>query len=501
MSKYLNKTFEDYLNQFSEVGKVKHISYPLVKVDGLPSTFQGEIVVFENGTLGQVTSIKESLVEVLVFSEKAPPIETSVARTGDTLKIPVGDDLLGKVITPLGKSLHGAEPLSSLSEYRYIERESPGIAERVEITKPLETGVTVVDLMVPLGKGQRELIIGDRKTGKTNFLLQTMLTQARKGTICIYAAIGKRKADVLKVEKFFKDNNLKEKTISVVSNSTDSSGVIYLTPYSAMAIAEYFKDMGKDVLLILDDLSIHAKFYREISLLGRNFPGRNSYPGDIFYTHGRLVERAGNFKTKEGTVSLTCLPIAETVEGDISGYIQTNLMSMTDGHIYFDRDLFAQGRRPAINFFLSVTRVGRQTQSAVRSGINRELSSFLTLYEKTQSFVHFGAELSAGVKTTLAMGDKVLDFFNQQPSKILGLDLQVMLFCLIWVGIWNEVSLEEARIELEKIKNAYESSDEVRALFAQYLSEASDFNALLGRVGGEHAAILQKVFSNSGEVK
>ncbi|MBI2414270.1 F0F1 ATP synthase subunit alpha [candidate division WWE3 bacterium] len=500
-SLYAPHRFNEYLEKTGEIGSVTMLAYPLVYVDGLPSAFPQEVVMFETGEIGQVVSSSPSYVEVLVFSSEAVRTGTKVTRTGRSLEIPVGDALLGKLVDPLGKSLHKLKPIGLIKDFRQVEIAPPGIEVRAKITETLETGVTIVDMMVPLGKGQRELVIGDRKTGKTNFLLQTVLNQAKKGTICVYAAIGKKKTDIKHVEAFFEKNNLTDKTLIVASSSTDSAGIIYMTPYSAMTIAEYFRDQGKEVLIILDDLSTHAKFYREISLLGKNFPGRSSYPGDIFYTHSRLIERAGNFKTANGTVAITCLPVAETVEGDISGYISTNLMSMTDGHIYFDRDLFAQGRRPAINIFASVTRVGRQTQTTTRSGIFRELNSFLSLHEKTQSFIHFGAELSEGVKTTLTMGERVLDFFNQSPDRILTIELQIMLFCLIWIGTWNKYGKEQVRVELEKIISTYKRSKTTQDLFSKYVWEASDFNSLLGKLsvdGNKIMDTLEAAFIASG---
>jgi len=492
--------FNEYLEKHGEVGFVEMVAYPIVKVKGLPTAKPSEVILFESGEIGEVTFISPEYVNVLTFSEKPVELGVRASKTETFLEVPVGDSLLGKTIDPLGRSLYKSKPSGIFSEYRPIEILPVGIGGRKKITKTLETGVAVVDLMVPLGKGQRELVIGDRKTGKTNFLLQTVLTQSKKGTVCIYAMIGKRKTDILSVEKFLKENGIRDKTVVVASSSIDSAGVIHLTPYSAMTLAEYFKDQGRDVLIILDDLSTHAKFYREISLLSKNFPGRNSYPGDIFYTHARLIERAGNFKFAGGgsdgdgndkEVSITCLPVAETVEGDISGYIQTNLMSMTDGHIYFDKDLFTEGRRPAVNFFLSVTRVGRQTQTPVRSGLNRELNSFLTLHNKTQTFIHFGAELSEGAKTTLAMGERILSFFNQSAERTLDMNLQIMLFCLIWIGTWNKVSVEQTQKEVGRIILGYEKNERVKKLFQDYISEAKDFNGMLGRVSADSGKILE----------
>ena len=236
--------------------------------------------------------------------------------------------------------------------------------------RPMFTGMTLVDLMIPLGRGQRELVLGDRKTGKTQFLLQAALAQASVGTVCVYACIGKKKAEILRVKEFFAKEGILDKTVIVASSSQDSTGEIFTCPYTAMAVAEFFRDRGQDTLVLLDDMTTHAKFYREMSLLLRKFPGRDSYPGDIFHIHSKLLERSGNFVIKkdgnEMDVAITCLPAAETIQGDLTGYIQTNLMSMTDGHIYFDNELFFKGRRPAINPFISVTRVGYQTQTSLR---------------------------------------------------------------------------------------------------------------------------------------
>ena len=370
-----------------------------------------------------------------------------------------------------------------------------GIEHREKITETFETGVSVVDLMVPLGKGQRELVLGDRKVGKTEFLLQTMLTQAKNGAVCIYAAIGKKKLDIKKAEDFVVKNHIQNSTVIMSSSSTDPLGIIYITPYAAMTLAEYFRDNGYNVFLILDDLFTHAKFYREISLVGKRFPGRNSYPGDIFYTHSRLLERAGNFKTVNGVKSITCFPVVETIESDISGYIQTNLMSITDGHIFFDINLFEQGRRPSINYFLSVTRVGRQTQTKLRWGINRELSSFLTLLEKTQRFIHFGAEVNEGVKSTLSMGDKVLTFFDQPMGKTIPLNVQMFSYSVIWTGVMGEMSSVDVFQFVSKVSKMYIENPQFRTMVDDMISQNEDFNTLLGKIGSQSkqlAEILKK---------
>lgn len=478
---FTQKDFTDYLNQVEEIGIVSEVARSITYISGLPNAKPAEVIIFETGGFGQILSLSHDFAEALVFTDgQKVKVGTRVTRTNQLLEIPVGEELLGQILNPLGRTLSLSQ-LKKPNYFRHVETPAPGIDERKRVKRPLETGVTMVDMIIPLGKGQRELIIGDRKTGKTNFLLQTVLMQARQGAICIYAAIGKKRLDIKKVEEFFAKNNILENAVIVASSSQDPAGIIYLTPYTAMSIAEYFKDQGRDVLIILDDLTTHAKFYREISLLGRRFPGRNSYPGDIFHTHARLLERAGNFIAKNGESSITCLPVVETTQGDLSGYIQTNIMSMTDGHLYFDSDLFAKGRRPAINPFLSVTRVGHQTQSKIKREINRELTSFLTLFEKMQGFVHFGAELSETIKSTLLTGERIFAFFEQTAHETLSPNIQVFIFSLIWAGIWQDKNPEEMAKAIEKIIKVYQTESGRKKIDA-LVEKAESFNDLLNLV-------------------
>lgn len=482
--------FQTHLKKHGEIGIVEGVNHPIVTVSGLPNIHPEEIVVFEDGTQGQVFSIYQDTVEILVYSNTPQAVGAKITRTSDVLKIPVGDFLRGRTVSGLGQ-LDGVDTANE--ELRSIHTVPPGIDARAKITRPFITGVTMVDLLIPLGKGQRELIIGDRKTGKTQFLLQTMLTQAQEGTLCIYTGIGKKKSEIKRIESFLETRGIRDRTIMVTSTSADPIGLIYLTPYTAMTIAEYFKDQGQDVCLILDDLTTHAKFYREISLLAGRFPGRSSYPGDMFYTHARLLERAGNFKQPNDVeAAITCLPIADTVEGNISGYIQTNLMSITDGHIFFDTDLFTQGRRPAVNYFLSVTRVGRQTQSTIRWGINRELNTFLGFLDKTESFVHFGAELNEGITTLLSMGEKINSFFNQHMNVVLPINLQVILFSMIWVGTWQTTDKGTMNSDIQQIMNKYERDETYRNYLLGIINEANDFNDLLGKISRANTQIVQQ---------
>ncbi len=472
------KDFKYYLNSISEIGFVEKTSNCIVYVSGLPKIKTDEIVIFEQGLIGIVLSFTQAIVEVLVFSKDPINHGSKVVRTNEFLKIPVGTELFGRTIDPLGNPLTSLKAYKKPTTLRGINTQAGGILSRKTINKQFETGVPIVDLVMPLGFGQRELIIGDRKTGKTKFLLQTILAQVKQKHICIYAAIGKKKLDIKDAEDFFKKQAITDKVIVVATGFDDPIGLSFLVPFSAMTISEYFRDEGYDVLLVLDDLTTHAKFYREISLLGKRFPGRNSYPGDIFYTHARLLERAGNFETSKGEKAITCLPVVETVQGDLSGYIQTNIMSMTDGHLYFDADLFAKGRRPAISPFLSVTRVGRQTQSTLKRDINREILSFLTISEKMQNFTHFGAELTESTKVTLAVGEKVIQFLNQGQSTTMPINLQILLFSMLWDNILQNKNVEPIGKDINKIIDSYKDPKKGKTI-DQTIADAKSFNDLL----------------------
>ncbi|KKU55705.1 MAG: ATP synthase subunit alpha [Candidatus Amesbacteria bacterium GW2011_GWA2_47_11] len=433
----MKKGFKDYLEKTGEVGYVTRVVHEVVEVAGLPGVNLSETVVFESGQLGQVSALENEAVEVLVLSKKIVKGGTKVARTGKKLEIGVGEELLGTMIDVLGRPLSGkAKHNERLVNYP-VDVLPKGIGDRERISRPLQTGIVLVDLLVPLGLGQRELVMGDRKTGKSQLVMQTVMSQARKGSICVFAAIGKRKTDIMKLQNFLKKENIAQKTVVVAASAYDSAGEIWMTPYTAFTVAEYFRDRGEDVLVVLDDMSTHAQFYRELSLLSRKFPGRDSYPGDIFSIHSRLLERAGNFKVGEREAAITCLPIVESVMGDITGYISTNLMSMTDGHIFFDSDFFFRGRRPAINPFMSVTRVGHQTQTPLLRDIGQVLLELMSNYEKTQSFLKFGAELGENSRQVLVMGNKLLDFFNQPPEAIMNLNVQIILAGLLMAGLWD----------------------------------------------------------------
>lgn len=422
--------FNQSLNKTLEVGYVKKINKCLIWADGLPSGKIGEIVVFENGSIGQIIALGRKLVEILTFSHALLTPGTKVARTDEFLNVPCDKSLLGQTIDPLGNSLFTKKTAVS-KELRPIDITPPGVLQRKISSEPLETGVPLIDLVIPLAKGQRELVLGDKKTGKTSFLLRALYNQAKKGTICIYANIGKREVETTRIEEFLKETGIRNQVCLVTTNAASPEGQIIIAPFTAMTIAEFFRDEGHDVLLILDDLTTHAKFYREVSLLARKFPGRNSYPGDIFYEHSRIFERAGRFP--KGTI--TCLGVGETIYGDLSGYMQTNLMSMTDGHIYFDSEYADLGRHPAINPFLSVTRIGYQAQSELVRNTAGELAKFLLHNEKLRDLLHFGGELSEKTKENLELGDRILQFFDIPESLIIPQNFALFGLAWVWSGL------------------------------------------------------------------
>ena len=472
--------FTQHLQKIGEYGDVIKINYPIASIVGLPKVKMNELILFETGEKGQVIGLSDEQVSVMLFSPPGLKIGTKATRTDSHFTVPVGPELFGHVIDPFGVPMSRVDTFTPPAETRPIDSVPSGISFRQKISDPLITGTAVVDIVIPLGKGQKQLILGDRKTGKSTFVRSTINNQIHEGAVAIYAAIGKRKSDIKHIEEFMKNDEARKQNMVVIATTAfDSPGLIYLTPFAAMTIAEYFRDQGREVFLILDDLLNHAKFYREFSLLAESFPGRDSYPGDIFNVHARLLERAGNFKhEKKGAVSISCFPIAETQEADLTSYIVSNLMSITDGHILFDSNVFAQGRRPAINIPISVTRVGRQTQTKVTKDINRELNSLLSIYDKAESFSHFGPELSDSVKSIFSIGSRVYHFFNQPEGLVVPREVYLVLFSLIWLNILNtEEEIDKARTNLLASSKKPEN-----LLLLKTLLEADSFNGLLKNI-------------------
>ena len=454
------KNFEDYLQETDEVGYIASVVHSIVYISGLPGAHLREMVIAEGGQKGIVQSLLPDLVEVLMLDTKDIKNGLRVVRTNEPFKIPVSSGILGRVVNAFIAPVDGGGPIMGERQYMSIDESAPGLGKRVRITKPLETAVTLVDLLVPIGYGQRELVVGDKKTGKTVLLLQLIANQASKGTICVYVSIGKRQSDVRNVENYLKKVGVMNNCVLLVASSADPATMVYLAPFSGFTIAEFFRDSGHDVIIVLDDLSTHAKFYREISLLSKRAPGRASYPGDIFHLHAALLERAGNIKGPGGgTVSITALPVAETLEGDLTGYIQTNLMAMTDGHIFFDIDEFRRGARPAINHALSVSRVGNQTKTPLEREIAQELREALLRYKRDQEIARFGVELPETTRAEIDLGEKIEQILNQDMETLTQRPLQLILVGLLLSGFWRDKNASLLKVDVIKLVQKYNKGD------------------------------------------
>ncbi len=482
--------YQYYYDKYKEYGEVTQIKYPIIEAIGLPSVKLDEVVVFESGEMGQVLSLGVDTAKIMLFSPSAVKTGTKICRIGQNLVIPTGEQMLGKMLNPFGAPISSKDETPATDSARIIDSDPPSIAHRAKITKPLDTGMSIVDIVVPLGQGQKQLILGDRKTGKSSFVLSVIKNQIQQGSIAIFAAIGKKKSDIKALESFMYDDPEIRKNMTIIATTAfDSPALIYLTPYTAMTLAEYFRDQGRNVIVVMDDLLTHAKFYREFSLLAETFPGRDSYPGNIFHIHAKLLERAGNFKMQKGIqdTSISCLPIVETQEADLSGYIVSNLMSITDGHLFFDGNVYAKGQRPAINIPLSVTRVGKQTQDMLMKNINRELTSLFSVYQKVESLSHFGSELSSSAKATFMIGEKIQLFFNQDTGLTLPKEVYLIVLSLIWLNVINTVDeIEKTR---SKLLIAYQNQQNHD--FLSSVIKVETFNDLLRVVGEKKEQIMK----------
>lgn len=472
------KDFKTCLEKTKEIGYVNSFFHSIGYISGLPSLKPEEMVITEAEKKGIVHGLKENLAEVLMIDIKGLRVGEKVVRTGRTFEIPVSQGLLGRIINPLAQPIDGlGEPIRGEKEYRGIKREAPLFIERARVNKPLETGVMIVDLLVPIGYGQRELVIGDSKTGKTAFVLQTIVSQAKKGVICIYVGIGKKDIAIKWVEEYLKQQKVFDRAVIVHTTPDDSPTLIYLAPYSGMTIAEYFRDRGRDVVIILDDLTTHAKIYREISLLLKRPPGRDTYPGETFHIQAALLERAGNIKNKEGRgISITALPVAETLENDLSGFIQTNLMAMTDGHIFFDINEFRKGKRPAVNAFLSVSRVGNQTKTLIEKELSGWIRKKLVGYQRVLELSQFGAELPAETQKLIEFGQRLEFLFNQASEIIIPQKLQLLLIGLLFSNFWEDKSLTGMKSEIGKILENYKKR--ILPEFKEEVEEIKDLSHL-----------------------
>ncbi len=410
-----------------ETGKVISVADGIAQVYGLKNVMAGEMVEFENGEQGIALNLEESSVGIVILGTGKDIREgVSVKREGKLLKVPVGDAVVGRVVNPLGEPIDSKGPIEA-DEYRFVEEKAPGIMARKSVHEPLQTGLKAIDALVPIGRGQRELIIGDRQTGKTTVAIDTIINQKGQDVICIYVAIGQKQSTVAQVVKKLEEHGAMEYTIVVNAGASDSAALQYLAPYAGVTMGEYFRDNSKHALIIYDDLSKHAVAYREMSLILRRPPGREAYPGDVFYLHSRLLERAAKLSDDLGAGSLTALPIIETQAGDVSAYIPTNVISITDGQIFLETDLFNSGIRPAINVGLSVSRVGGAAQIKAIKQVAGTLRLDLAQYRELQAFAQFASDLDETSRKQLERGQRMVEVLKQPPYSPLPVEKQIVI--------------------------------------------------------------------------
>lgn len=433
-----------------EVGYASSINDYLISINGLPSVKVNEILVNKDSARALVTSIRNDEVQALLLDDVKIEPQEAFFRTSAQLSIGIGQHLIGRVINPLGQAIDGKGRFTDQGVSSGIDKSPMGIKARETIKRQFETGVALVDLLVPIAYGQRELIIGDARSGKTSFLIDTIVNQRGKGIICIYACIGKPAIEIRRLADVLEVNKALDYSCIVAASSSEKAPLVYLTPAVAVSIAEYFEARGRDVLLILDDLGIHAKFYREISLLSGKNPGRESYPGDIFYQHAKLVERAGNFKSEFGGRSITALPVIETNLDDFASYMPTNLMGMTDGHLMFNATRYHQGYRPSIDVALSVSRVGRQTQILAQKRLADKAKALLAEANRLEAFSRLGSDISADTQKTLNMGRQIEAMVKQPPLTNIPVIVQMMLIGLVFTPFLQNKSV--AFVENNKLK-------------------------------------------------
>ena len=442
-----------------ETGKVILVGDGIARVYGLENCMANELLEFDDGSFGMAQNLEKETVSVAVLSNKNNIKEGSIVkRTGKVLSVPVGEKFLGRVVNALGEPIDGKGPIEN-SGYRPIESEAPGIIERKSVSVPLQTGIKAIDSMIPIGRGQRELIIGDRQTGKTEIAIDTIINQKNTDVICIYVAIGQKSTSVAQLASELAHNGAMDYTIIVSATAAESAPLQYIAPYSGCAMAEYFREQGKDVLIIYDDLSKHAVAYRALSLLIRRPPGREAYPGDVFYLHSRLLERAACVDEAYGGGSITALPIIETQAGDVSAYIPTNVISITDGQIFLETELFHSGIMPAINPGISVSRVGGSAQLKGMKKVSGELKLLYSQYRELQSFAQFGSDLDADTKKRLALGERIVEVLKQGRNEPIRVGCQVAIVYAAINGYLDSVPVygvhEYEKNLFAKLENSY----------------------------------------------
>ncbi|MBQ5821328.1 MAG: F0F1 ATP synthase subunit alpha [Clostridia bacterium] len=431
--------------EMKETGTVILVGDGIARVYGLRDCMASELLEFEDGSFGMAQNLETETVSVALLSNENSIREGSVVRrTGKVLSVPVGDCMLGRVVNALGEPIDGKGPIAS-TETRPIESEAPGIIERKGVSVPLQTGIKAIDSMIPIGRGQRELIIGDRQTGKTEIAIDTIINQKNTGVLCVYVAIGQKNSSVVQLANELARSGAMDYTVIVSASASESAPLQYVAPYAGCAMAEYFMDQGKDVLIIYDDLSKHAVAYRALSLLIRRPPGREAYPGDVFYLHSRLLERAARVAPEYGGGSITAFPIIETQAGDVSAYIPTNVISITDGQIFLETELFHSGVMPAINPGISVSRVGGSAQLKGMKKVAGELKLLYSQYRELQAFAQFGSDLDADTKARLALGERIVEVLKQGRNSPVRVGCQVAIVYAVIHGYLNEIPVKQVK--------------------------------------------------------
>ena len=451
ISKVIRSQIKYYENaiQQNETGTILMIGDGIARASGLVNCMAGELLEFEDGNFGMAQNLEENSVSIVIFgSDENIGEGQTVKRTGKVVSVPVGEAMIGRVVNALGQPIDGAGPIDT-KEFRPVETKAPGICERRSVYQPLQTGIKAIDSMIPIGRGQRELIIGDRQTGKTTIATDTIINQKGKDVLCIYVAIGQKRSTVASLVENLTRNGAMDYTIVVAATASESSPMQYIAPYAGCAMGEYFMNQGKDVLIIYDDLSKHAVAYRALSLLIRRPPGREAYPGDVFYLHSRLLERAAKLDDEHGGGSLTALPIIETQAGDVSAYIPTNVISITDGQIFLETELFHSGIMPAVNPGISVSRVGGDAQIKAMKKVAGTLKLIYSQYRELQSFAQFGSDLDADTKARLEQGARIVEVLKQSQNAPVPVEKQVAILYAVTKGILEKVNVEDV--------NAYEA--------------------------------------------
>ena len=481
ISYIIKEQIKNYRSQIemTETGRVILVGDGIARVYGLTNCMANELLEFEDGSAGLAQNLEEDTVSVAMLSNDNSIREgTVVRRTGKVLSVPVGEKMLGRVVNALGEPIDGKGPIE-YSGFNPIEAEAPGIIERKSVSVPLQTGIKAIDSMIPIGRGQRELIIGDRQTGKTEIAIDTIINQKNTDVICIYVAIGQKNTSVVSLVNNLTKAGAMDYTIVVSASASESAPLQYIAPYSGCAMAEYFRAQGKDVLIIYDDLSKHAVAYRALSLLIRRPPGREAYPGDVFYLHSRLLERAACVAPEYGGGSITALPIIETQAGDVSAYIPTNVISITDGQIFLETELFHSGVMPAINPGISVSRVGGSAQKKSMKKVSGELKLLYSQYRELQAFAQFGSDLDADTKSRLALGERIVEVLKQGRNSPVSVGCQVAIIYAVTKGWLDSVPVADVhKFEERLFEKLQNQKPQLLARFEEGYFEDEDIASL-----------------------